>query len=397
MKKFDIEGIMLKIIFFLLIFTACNIKRVYGQGMFVLVDQLPHVATSIKFDEEGNRLVTLQDGRVYENDNIIYTVPNVWNNNEMGLVSCIRDGDYYYFHASLLDTTQSILRWHRPSNSLVTILAVPYTEPGVWPPYAKIHRGGDLGIYDNHLYCSFGYGIIPMRAQELDNFRGKLVKIDLITEEPEIVLFGLRNPYRFSIHPENGDGFVTDVGSNIAEEINYFTSEYSLVNCGFPCYEGETQIIIPDDPCDGYGLSFPEYWYPYEQPSAIIGGTLYDDAYLFCDHYSGEAGWLDYYSWEYFPDSLTYPTFTTGMAVDPIDSSLYLVTWGGSVYQWYPDMPTSTYDPRIDADQLLYSTYIEERNCEGFIDLYGRSFDKPIPGQVMYDCAKKKIILIPDE
>ena len=38
---------------------------------------------------------------------------------------------------------------------------------------------------------------------------------------PEIWAWGLRNPWQFSFDPENGDLYITDVGQNAWEEINY--------------------------------------------------------------------------------------------------------------------------------------------------------------------------------
>jgi glucose/arabinose dehydrogenase len=57
---------------------------------------------------------------------------------------------------------------------------------------------------------------------------------------------GLRNPFRFTINPSNGDIYIGDVGWKTWEEINYLpVGATSRANFGWPCYEG-----IPKQ--DGY-------------------------------------------------------------------------------------------------------------------------------------------------
>lgn len=64
------------------------------------------------------------------------------------------------------------------------------------------------------------------------------------TARPEIYLWGLRNPYRFSADPETGALVVADVGQNMWEEINYVTAPGNL---GWNLREGAFGFS-PDDP-----------------------------------------------------------------------------------------------------------------------------------------------------
>ena len=54
-----------------------------------------------------------------------------------------------------------------------------------------------------------------------------------------IIAYGLRNPYRFTIHPDTGALWIGDVGDGTWEEINELPSPTSAAkNFGWPCYEG---------------------------------------------------------------------------------------------------------------------------------------------------------------
>ena len=129
-------------------------------------------------------------------------------------------------------------------------------------PYVN-HNGGTLHFGpDGYLYISMGDGGLAgdpyENAQDISNLYGKIHRIDVdtATEEnpyaipddnpyaaasrvdpagfeirdpanyhpdaqPSIWAWGLRNPWQFSFDPENGDLYITDVGQNAWEEINY--------------------------------------------------------------------------------------------------------------------------------------------------------------------------------
>src|SRR5690606_9941889 len=62
--------------------------------------------------------------------------------------------------------------------------------------------------------------------------------------KPEIYLWGLRNPYRFTFDRETGELWVPDVGQNLFEEINVVTAPG---NMGWNLNEG-LHRFHPDDP-----------------------------------------------------------------------------------------------------------------------------------------------------
>src|SRR5690606_36814020 len=74
-------------------------------------------------------------------------------------------------------------------------------------------------------------GIRQPAAGDADNpfFNG-----DLTSNRSRVYSFGLRNPYRFTVHPLTGEVYIGDVGYNTWEEMNRGAG----ANFGWPCYEG---------------------------------------------------------------------------------------------------------------------------------------------------------------
>jgi len=158
--------------------------------------------------------------------------------------------------------------------------------------------------------------------QSLDNPLGKLLRINPITGEgyadnpfydedldsnqSKVYSYGLRNPWRYSIHPETGEPFIGDVGWGDYEEINTGKG----ANFGWPLYEGGNGESIAtraydDDPkyqelYDNISeVTAPIYArsHEYGGDSILVGdfyqGTtypeLYDGALFFTDYYSNQV------------------------------------------------------------------------------------------------------------
>ncbi|NOT33501.1 MAG: PKD domain-containing protein [Candidatus Eisenbacteria bacterium] len=115
------------------------------------------------------------------------------------------------------------------------------------------------------------------RAQYLQSLAGKLLRIDPATglglpsnpfyesanpgsAQSRVWCYGLRNPFRFALHPatgstdpsagQPGSAFIGDVGWTAWEETNVATT--GGVNFGWPCYEGL-------NPQDGYQAATPPH------------------------------------------------------------------------------------------------------------------------------------------
>ncbi|MFN0124952.1 MAG: PQQ-dependent sugar dehydrogenase, partial [Blastocatellia bacterium] len=107
---------------------------------------------------------------------------------------------------------------------------------------------------DGKLYVSLGDGAssqitdpLALRAQDLNAYNGKLLRINSDGTAPpdnpfyngsptsirsRVYSYGLRNPYRFGIHPTTGEVMIGDVGWLTYEELNRGRG----ANFGWPCY-----------------------------------------------------------------------------------------------------------------------------------------------------------------
>jgi glucose/arabinose dehydrogenase len=115
-------------------------------------------------------------------------------------------------------------------------------------PYSN-HNGGQLAFGpDGRLYVGMGDGGSggdpENRAQNLGSRLGKLlaINVDRRGAQPQIVGYGLRNPWRFSFDRKTGDLYIGDVGQNSWEEVD-FTPRRSpgLENYGWDVYEGRAR------------------------------------------------------------------------------------------------------------------------------------------------------------
>ena len=118
---------------------------------------------------------------------------------------------------------------------------------------------------DGALYISNGDGasynqVDPraVRVQDLDNLSGKIIRIDPITGEgladnpfyngdqdanrSKVYQYGLRNPFRITVDPLDGQVYVGDVGWTQWEEVN---AAAPGANFGWPYYEGGSGNSLP--------------------------------------------------------------------------------------------------------------------------------------------------------
>lgn len=166
------------------------------------------------------------------------------------------------------------------------------------------HNGGQLAFGpDGRLYLGLGDGggaFDPQRrAQDLSSPLGKLVALDVDAPEVgwDVVLSGLRNPWRFSFDPALAELWVADVGQDEVEEVNRVRFEPDAVpkNLGWSAYEGNRRLAGPE-PKGGGELVFPVVTYPHDAGAcSVIGGFIYGGArfphlvrrYLYGDFCSG--------------------------------------------------------------------------------------------------------------
>lgn len=183
------------------------------------------------------------------------------------------------------------------------------------------HLGGTIRFGpDGKLYLSTGDGAnynfadpLALRAQNLNSLNGKIIRINPDGTAPsdnpfyngnanavrsKIYAYGLRNPFRFAIHPTTGDVLIGDVGWATWEEVNRGRGG----NFGWPCYEGnnaqpEYQALSPGvcGALPSSALTRPLYLYLHSEGQAIIAGTVYNGT-QFPAAYRGNFFFADYSS-----------------------------------------------------------------------------------------------------
>lgn len=195
-----------------------------------------------------------------------------------------------------------------------------------------------------------------LRALDIGSLGGKILRIDPITGQglpdnpffdgdptnnaSKVYSLGLRNPFRFTISPFNGEPYIGDVGWNSWEEINTGRGE----NFGWPCYEGSTtgslqqgqyatQTAETSTRCSqlfaqGSGVvEAPAYAYNHSaggasiQAGAFYTGTTYPSQYRQALFYE-----------DYNRDSIKYLTFDVNGVATSHDFALDVSTNGGPVH-----------------------------------------------------------------
>lgn len=184
------------------------------------------------------------------------------------------------------------------------------------------HNGGVLGFGpDGYLYIGFGdgggQGDPDGNGQDLSTWLGKILRIDVDPDSatdgmtyaipddnpfvddgdaaPEVWVYGLRNPWRFTFDRETGDMWVGDVGQNEIEEVTLLgADDGGGQNLGWNITEGTNCYAEPE--CDQTGLIPPTLEYTHEVGGcSVTGGYVYRGeampdlrgVYVFADYCSG--------------------------------------------------------------------------------------------------------------
>lgn len=145
------------------------------------------------------------------------------------------------------------------------------------------HNGGNLAFGpDGRLYLGLGDGggaFDPNHnAQNLDSLLGKLIATP-VDGEPDwrILLYGLRNPWRYSFDPAMGEIWIGDVGQDELEEIDrvQFEPDEPPKNLGWHTYEG-TRRVPKTHGLRGDGeVVWPVAQYTHDQGCSVTGGVVY--------------------------------------------------------------------------------------------------------------------------
>lgn len=235
-------------------------------------------------------------------------------------------------------------------------------------PYAN-HNGGHMEFGpDGYLYIAVGdggaAGDILNTGQNVTDLLGSLLRIDVDTAgtglysapadnpfatvdpsfAPEVWLYGVRNPWRFSFDIATGDLYIGDVGQNIWEEVNFLPADApGGANLGWSDFESNHPFKTNTAP---EGMVTPFFEYSHDGGNcSVTGGYVYRGSvlpdlvgtYLFGDYCSGRI-WASYRDldgeWQtnlFFESPLTISSFGEDAA-----GELYVVDYSGSVYRFEP-------------------------------------------------------------
>jgi glucose/arabinose dehydrogenase/fibronectin type 3 domain-containing protein len=130
-----------------------------------------------------------------------------------------------------------------------------------------------------------------LRAQDLNSISGKILHINkdgsAVPGNPfydgtnsvrsKVWLYGVRNPFRFSLQPGTNEIWFGDVGWNTWEEVD---RGIKGSNYGWPCYEGNNTVsqFASQSVCQSLpasSVTLPFYTYNHTFGSAAIGGPFY--------------------------------------------------------------------------------------------------------------------------
>jgi glucose/arabinose dehydrogenase len=171
------------------------------------------------------------------------------------------------------------------------------------------HNGGDLVFGpDGRLYLGLGDGggaFDPYHnAQNPDTLLGKIVATP-VDGKPDwqVILSGLRNPWRFSFDPALGELWVGDVGQDEVEEVNRVLLELDEPpkNLGWNIYEGTGRTASTHE-LEGDGdVVWPVAVYGHDDGCSITGGSVYhgtalpglDRRYVYGDYCTGKLWTLE--------------------------------------------------------------------------------------------------------
>ena len=235
------------------------------------------------------------------------------------------DSPWLYVHYSGLDDGQTVVSGFRLAEDATTLDAgseqVVFTTP---QPYAN-HNGGYIGFDATGMLLialgDGGSGGDPEnRASDLGEPLGKILRLDVAPVAdgdpysipadnpfvddpdalPEILHYGLRNPFRANVDPATGDLWIGDVGQAAWEEVDVARSGEVGLDFGWRRWEGR-HCFNPATGCDPEGVTMPVSEYGRGLGCTVIGGAVYRGeampglvgAYLFADFCSGTLWGID--------------------------------------------------------------------------------------------------------
>ncbi|MEA2522934.1 MAG: hypothetical protein QOF73_161 [Thermomicrobiales bacterium] len=267
--------------------------RILDQGGNLLPDPFLDIRSLVKIDFLEQGLLGLAFHPEYETNGLFYVYYSDYLTNGRLFLS--------EYHVSADDPNKA-----DPTSARVLFsLEDPYVN----------HNGGTIHFGpDNYLYIAIGDGGLAGdpydNAQKVDTLLGKILRIDVDARDagaygipadnpfaktghviesseasqmaqngdyhpaarPEICNWGLRNPWEHAFDPQTGEYYVTDVGQNAWEEVNYFPAGRTCgANLGWDPNEGAHCYPPMQMSCDKIG-TLPVAEYDHSQGDCSITG-----------------------------------------------------------------------------------------------------------------------------
>jgi glucose/arabinose dehydrogenase len=293
--------------------------------------------------EKTGRVRTL-DGKV-----VLDLSGQVSDGNEQGLlgVACPTDARHLYVDYTDRDGDEQLDEY--PLGGDVADRAGRRNLVAIDDP-APNHNGGGLAFGpDGKLWYGLGDGGGANdqfdNAQRTTDLLGDMLRIDPTSQgRPEVVVIGLRNPWRWSFDTATGDLWIGDVGQNAIEEIDRLTpDQIEGANLGWPAFEGSKRFR--KDVAAPAGAIGPVFEYGHDEGQAVVGGYVYRGtkvpamvgAYVFADTYQGVLRLLsladakvDHRELQAVPGKLI-----SSFAQDPA-GELYVLSLAGGIYRLDP-------------------------------------------------------------
>ncbi|MBX3375173.1 MAG: PQQ-dependent sugar dehydrogenase [Phycisphaeraceae bacterium] len=277
------------------------------------------------------RVLNIKTGVLEETPFLTQTVGGGTSlSNEQGLLGLTFHPDYekngYFFIYYTNTSGTTVVRRFTAISPYLANAASGVTIMQIAQPFSN-HNGGwiEFGPNDGYLYIGLGDGGSAgdpgNRAQNKLNGLGKIWRIDIDGDDfpadanrnyaipadnpfvgdssglDEIWAWGLRNPWRSSFDPANGDLYIGDVGQNAREEISWQAGGTpGGINFGWRCKEGSANYNFAGN-CASEVLVNPIHEYTHSTGTCITGGRVYrgcaipglQGTYFFADYGSNKV------------------------------------------------------------------------------------------------------------
>jgi glucose/arabinose dehydrogenase len=292
---------------------------------------------------------------------------------ERGLLGFVFDPDFANNGFFYLDYTvpnplrTQIVRFQVNLDNFETVdISTKLVILEVGQPYPN-HNAGDIAFgLDGMLYITMGDGGNANdphnHGQDLTTLLGTILRIDVSSSsqsnpyeipldnpfvgnphgyQEEIWAYGLRNPWKMSFDPVNGDLWTGDVGQNRYEEVNLIEKGGNYgwnYKEGFECFNRSS--------CEGEFID-PIYAYSHSEGGiSVIGGYVYRGNvltdlyghYIFGDYVSGKFWHTNFnnntgqYETEMF---MQQELVISSFGIDS-DGNIYICSFDGHIYKIIP-------------------------------------------------------------